>query len=214
MVLHPAITLSRTLGSGGSFIGYRVAERLGWQYFDRAILRQAAEALGAEVTAIESQEEHPASFLEVVSRILPAASPESPYVPPVELSIYGKEIFTLEKRLMERILKGGPAVLVGRGGFVALKNRPATLHVHIRARLEFRIRRLIGIGKASTELEARSLIQNSDHQRGSFIFEISGRPWEERDNFDLVLDSGDLGFDRCISTILASAHRLIVSPTP
>ena len=28
---HPAITLSRTLGSGGSLIAYHVAQKLGWR---------------------------------------------------------------------------------------------------------------------------------------------------------------------------------------
>jgi cytidylate kinase len=207
MELYPAITISRTLGSGGSFIGYRVAERLGWQYCDRAILRQAAEALGVEVATVENQEEHPARFLEWLAGILPAASPESPYMPPAELPVYGREIFALEKQLMERILEDAPAILVGRGGFVALKDRPATLHVHIQARIEFRIQRLVKIGKASTEFEARSLIQKSDRQRAAFIQEISGKLWKDENNFDLVLDSGDLGFDRCISAILASAHK-------
>ena len=39
------IAISRQQGSGGSFIGRAVAERLGFRYFDREMLRAVAEYL-------------------------------------------------------------------------------------------------------------------------------------------------------------------------
>ena len=41
------ITIARQLGSGGSYIGWQVAKRLGYAYIDRLIMQQAAKELGS-----------------------------------------------------------------------------------------------------------------------------------------------------------------------
>ena len=41
-----AVTISRQMGSGGTYVGYKVAKKLGFTYVDREILRLAAKRLG------------------------------------------------------------------------------------------------------------------------------------------------------------------------
>ena len=41
-----AITISRQTGSGGTYIGFLAAKKLGFRYLDREILQQAAKELG------------------------------------------------------------------------------------------------------------------------------------------------------------------------
>jgi cytidylate kinase len=207
MTSQPAITVSRSLGSGGSLIGYHLAQRLGWRYLDRRILRRAAAGLGMEVEDLDRQEERPDSFLERLLLMLGAASPEVPYTPPAEVPLYGEEIFAEERRIMEQALAQAPAVLVGRGGFVAFKDRPSTFHVHVRAATEFRIQRLLEIGKAGSVRAAEKLIRQSDQDRAAFIKEISGLDWQDPRNFHLVVDPSRDGFPACENYIL-EARRL------
>jgi cytidylate kinase len=214
MTRHPAITVSRTLGSGGAYIAYRVAQRLGWRYCDRSILRQAAERLGLEPADLDAQEERPGDFLDRLMRLLPAACPDAPYMPPADLPLYGTELFTQEGRIMRGILQQGPAVFVGRGGFVALGDHPDALHVHVQANPEFRIRRLVETGRAGSDQEARELIRASDRDRQAFIRALAGRPWNDPANFHLVLDAGDLGFDGCVAAILGAAKARGLVPAP
>lgn len=212
MTHHPAITVSRALGNGGAYLAYRVAQRLGWRYCDRNILRMAAESLGVEPSDLARQEERPEGFLDRLMHLLPMASPEVPYVPPAELPVYCAELFGRERLVMLQILQHGPAVIVGRGGFIALKDRPATLHVHMRAGLAFRIQRLMETGKAESAEAARQAIAASDRDRSAFIRAISGRSWDDPRNFDLVLDSSQTGFDDCEASILAAAEPLALAP--
>lgn len=212
MTHHPAITVSRTLGSGGALIAYRVAQRLGWRYCDRSILRQTAEALALDYSDLNLQEEKPPDFLDSIFRLLPAASPEAPYTPPADFPLYGTEIFALECRLMKQILKESPAVIVGRGGFIALRDRPDTIHIHIHAHIEFRIRRLVDTGRADSERDGREQIRLSDEKRRAFIKAISGCDWTDARNFDLVLDPGDIGFDSCVSAIIIAACKQNLTP--
>jgi len=206
--LHPAITVSRSLGSGGTPIAYHVAQGLGWRYCDRTILRRTAAALGLDPAELEAGEGRAASFLEDLWRVLAFASPESPYVPSPERPCYGRALFEAESAIMRELVERSAAVLVGRGGFVALARRPATLHVHIQASLEFRIDRLLETRRVATAAAARKAIQVSDRDRSRFIREISGRDWLDPRNFDLVLDSSVAGLAGCEARIRALAATL------
>jgi len=41
-----AIAISRQIGAGGAALGQRLAQRLGYAYLDRAILRMVADRIG------------------------------------------------------------------------------------------------------------------------------------------------------------------------
>lgn len=205
MAHPPAITLSRTLGSGGTEVGLRVARQLGWRFYDRRILRRAAEAMQLPVSALRVQEERPSGFLEQLLRFTALASPEIPYAPPLELPVYSRELFEVERSIMQELVARESAVVVGRGGFIALKDRPATLHVRIQASLEFRIQRLLARGKAPDADAARQIILDSDRDRTAFFREIADLEWGDAQNFDLVLDPSQCGLEACAQQIVTEA---------
>ena len=208
MSTHPVITVSRTLGSAGTPIAQHVAQALGWRYCDRNILRLTAAALGRDPEELEPGEGRAGTFMEDLFRVLAFASPESPFTHSPERPLYGPELYASESVIMRELVEHSPAVLVGRGGFVALAGRPATLHVHIRASLDFRIRHLLETRRAASVEAARQAIKASDRDRSRFIRAISGREWQDPGNFDLVLDSSLEGLDGCEARILALAPVL------
>jgi cytidylate kinase len=210
MTPFPAITLSRTLGSGGFPIGYHVAQALGWRYCDRAILRHTAAALGRTAAEVQGGEGRCGTFLEALFRVVALATPESPFAPPPDPPLYGRQLFAEQSVIMRRLVEHASAVLVGRGGFVALAGRPATLHVHLDADEAFRIQRLVETRRAASVDQARAMIRTSDVERARFIREISGRDWMDPRNFDLVLDSGKEGLAGCEARIIQAARALPV----
>ena len=206
MPANPAITISRSLGSGGTDVGFRVARELGWHFCDRRILRLAADATGQSVASMAVQEDRPGSYLDWLKTILALGSPESPYAPLLELPIYGRDLFEVQKDVILRMVEHAPSVIVGRGGFVALKGRPATLHVSIHADLEFRIASLVRRGKAADRSRALKAIEASDLGRAAFIREISGLDWRDPRSFDLVLNTSELGLEGCADRIIQAAR--------
>ncbi|HEX7534653.1 MAG TPA: cytidylate kinase family protein [Syntrophales bacterium] len=50
---HITITISRQMGSGGAHIGHLATKEIGFKYFDREILRQAAEHFETDVRMLE-----------------------------------------------------------------------------------------------------------------------------------------------------------------
>lgn len=204
---NPAITLSRSLGSGGTEVGFMVARRLGWAFCNRRILRLAAEAMGHSSSGLAGQEERKCGFLDQMMNILGHGSPEACYTPLLERPMYSADLYHLERQVMLDLVARAPSVLVGRGGFCALRQRPATLHVSLHADLAFRIRHLVERGKAADPEAARQAIAAADRNRAAFIRAISGLDWQDPRNFDLVLDPSGPGLEACVELIVAEAHQ-------
>ena len=208
MSTNPAMTISRSLGSGGTEAGFLAARQLGWHFCDRRILRMAAEAMGKSVASLGRQEERPSGFLEQLMGLFAFGSPEAPYTPLLELPVYSRDVYEAQRKVMLQVVDHAPSVVVGRGGFVALRGRPATLHVRIHSDLEFRVRNLVTWGKAANEQAARKALALSDRNRAAFIEAISGHDWHDPAPFDLVLDLAKTGVEAAVETMVAACRQL------
>ena len=208
MTHHPALTVSRSLGSGGTEAGFLTARALGWRFCDRRILRMAAQALGESVATLGRQEERPSGFLEQLMAVLAFGSPEAPYTPLLDMPRYGTDVFAAERKVMLQVVEAAPSVLVGRGGFFALKGRPGTLHVRIHSDLDFRIQNLVSRGKAADAQAALAAIEASDRNRSAFIRDVSGLEWDDPRNFQLFLDVARIGMPACVQQLVEACAAL------
>ncbi len=196
------ITISRQIGSGGAFLGRQVAKRLGLRYLDREILRRAARELRVEEESLAQREERMSSFWENFSRSLTLGIPEAGYVPPPISMVNDEALFAVEADVIRKAAEEGGAVIVGRGGFHILRERPGVVNVFLHADREFRRRRVesvYGIGEAS---KAEELVEESDRERRRFVEAMTGTDWTDTLNYHLTIDTGVAG--------LATAEEVII----
>jgi cytidylate kinase len=189
-----AITISKQMGSGGSYIGYLVAKKLGFKYVDREILRKAAEYLGTDARLLEDHDERSCGFIDNLIRSFSFGTPETAYVPPVWPPVYDKDLFTLESRIMNEIVDRYSAVIAGRAGFHVLKERSGVIRVFIHAPLQFRIDRVMQAQRISDSREAKAKVEESDHRRTKFVRDMVGVDWTDARNYHLCIDSSVVGF--------------------
>jgi cytidylate kinase len=204
---YPAITISRSLGCGGAEVGFLVARRLGWRFCDRRILRLAAEAAGSSVAGLARREERPSGFLDQMLNVLGFGCPEAPCAPLLEPPMYSRDLYQLQREVMLGLVARAPSVIVGRGGFFALKELPQALHVSFDADPAYRCRSLVQRGKMPDLETARKEVAASDRERAAFIRDISGLDWHDPLPFQLVLDVSLTGIDGCVELILDEAER-------
>ena len=207
MSQNPVITISRSLGSGGTDAGFLAARRLGWHFCDRRILRLTAEAMGSSISGLAGQEERHSGFLDHMLNVMGFGSPEAPYTPLLDLPMYSKDLYHLEREVMLRMVAHAPSVIVGRGGFFALRHLPRALHVSLDADPDFRARSLVERGKLPDLEAARKAVESSDRERAAFIRAISGLDWHDPRHFHLVLDVSQGGIAACVERIVAEAER-------
>lgn len=207
-----AITISRRLGSGGAYLGFLLARRLHIRLLDRTILHKTAKELGLPRASLQAQEDRPQSFLDRTLMCLALGAPEAPYVPPLDLPVYSRDLFEVEARTIRQLLERTSAVVIGRGGFIALKDRPRTLHIQLHAPLAFRVQRVLERHQAPDRAAALTLLEQSDRARSAFLKDVGGLDWRDSTPFDLCLDTSRLGFETCVDLVQTAVASLCRTP--
>jgi cytidylate kinase len=195
------ITISRQMGSGGTYIGYLAAKELGFRYLDREILLQAANKLGIQPDMLEGYDGRSTSLIENIVQSFCFGTPEIPFLPPLGMPVYNKVLFALESKIIKDVADHCSAVIVGRGGFYILKDRPNTIHIFVHAPLDYRIERIMKVQKIADKREAQKMIEESDHERTKFIRDMVNTDWCDVRNYHLCVDSSVVGFPACVEMI-------------
>jgi cytidylate kinase len=201
------ITVSRQLGSGGSYLGKQVAQRLGYAYIDRQILQQAAKALGVEEAMIEAREERLESFWKYLLTVFAMGPPGATYTPPPHM-ISDAELIETERRLICELATRGPSVVLGRGAFHLLRGKVRLVNVFAHAPLEFRVERVMSIYHAKSRDEAVRMIERSDEGRRRYIRTFTGLDWFDARNYHLTIDTGVIDFATAEELITSAVERL------
>ena len=152
------ITISRQMGSGGSYIGRLVARRLGFSYIDKEILYEAARRLGTDEKFLAGRDQKSSGFIDNFLRTLSYGNAPVA-IPPVGPPVSDRELFTLECTIMEEIARRGGSVIVGRGAFQVLKGLPGTVRIFIHAPLEFRTKRIMQVQDLADVQQVESKLQ-------------------------------------------------------
>ncbi|HUH65280.1 MAG TPA: cytidylate kinase-like family protein [Syntrophales bacterium] len=202
-----AVTISRQMGSGGSYVGYLAAKELGWRYVDREVLQLAAERLGTNTRALEELDEKSLGILKNIIRGFSFSILETAYVPPMTQPIYDRDLFSLECKIMNQIIDEGSAVIIGRGGFHALKDRPGLIRIFLHAPKEFRVNRIMTVGNMKSRREALAQVEESDRTRAKFIGDMIGVNWTDARNYHLSVDSSTVDFATSVEMIIKLVNR-------
>jgi CMP/dCMP kinase len=195
------LTISRELGSGGSFIGQAVARRLGLKYVDREILREAARLLDAEDRDLERLEERVSTFWTRTAQVFSLGGPDVTYAPPSLRAVYEEDLFRVESRIIREIATRDSAVIVGRGGFHVLRDHPGLVSVFIHASEVWRAERIMatqGIRDMASVLE---ILRHSDRERARFVQAMTGVAWNDPHRSHLCLDTSELGLATAVDLV-------------
>jgi cytidylate kinase len=179
------ISFSRKMGTNGSEIARKVANELGYRFYDTEAIEKVAREMGFLESVKEINEKTPS----LVQRLFS-------HRPTTNLDRLYSVIYELATK--------GDAVFLGRGSHILLKAFNCALHIRVTASIEKRIHNLVGRG-LRRELAIRA-IERSDHERGSFIKFAFGVDWENADLYDVVLNMDKLTVDLAVNTVLGMAR--------
>lgn len=205
---HIAVTLSRQLGSGGFHVGCLVSRELGFRYVDREVLSRAANYLGTSEERIEGIEERPSGLFERILEAFTLGTPEAVGLPLLKPPVYERDLFDLECGIIRGIVDRCDAVIVGRGGFYALRDHPRVVRVFLHAPRDFRVRRIMEKLNLSSFDEAAAVVDESDRNRSRFIRDMTGFHWSDARNYHLSIDTGTIDFETCTGMIVNVVRKL------
>ena len=198
--MYHIITIERPYASGGSEIGKKLAETLGYKLFDRKILTEAAKNLDIPPIYINNLDETSSgSFIFNLSKTAKGNANEN-YLPMAE------KLFAEEKRIIEKAADEGGCVIVGRAAGYILRDRKDCLRVFVRADKEFRIQRAIekeGVNRA----DAENTIKKIDKRRKGFYNSVTEWKWGDPEFFELCFDSSKLGIELCTKLLVEAVLK-------
>lgn len=195
------ITIERQYGSGGSVIGKLVAEKLGVNYYNRAILDIAAKKCNLNPETLKSAEENvPTSFL---YSLMISTNPTRSIQDNLPLS---DKVFIMESEIISDIASQEHSfVLVGRCGSYILKDE-GCFSVYIYSSQEERLKRAIddyGIDPKKAE----SIVKKADKRRETFYNVNTGKLWQDKEQYALCLNSAELGYEVCAELIVRAFQK-------
>lgn len=186
---HLILTISRQCASGGHEIGETLAGRLGISFYDKEALMELAR--GREYDEVKDfYEEQP------VNSLLYALAME------MDQEKLGKAPFDQIRRLAGK----GSCVIIGRCAGYIFRREPNAVRIFIHADREIRVRRVMEYEKISQK-KAEKLVDTMDKNREGFYRYYTRGQWNGAENYDLCLDSGKLGLEQTVESILDYLKR-------
>lgn len=178
------ITIGREFGSGGRELGKRLAENLGFAYYDEEILTAIAQKSGLAEEYVKG----------IVENTVPRAYPITYGRTFGFNSTYNEnhiKIFQAQEQVLRELAQARDCLIVGRCADIVLKDlKPLNLFVY--ADMESKIRRCrfkADISEHLTDRELRKLIKKTERQRKDYYETITDQRWGAKENYHLCINT-------------------------
>ena len=191
------ITISREFGSGGRFIGEKVAKKLGIAYYDKNIINEIAEKSGLSPEYVQKNAE---------------LSPEKGLFAYAFAGrdITGKSVedmvYEAQRKVILEIAENDSCVIIGRNADYILKDRTDVINIFIHADMPEKVKRICRLYNV-TETEAVAMTADIDKRRMTNYRYYTDQKWGMARNYTLTLNSSQLGYDMCEKIIMECAQQ-------
>ena len=184
--MNKIITVSRQFGSGGRTIAREVARRLNIPCYDQELIEKVEKDSGFTKTYIDENGEN--SSTGILTSMFGTS--------------FGRDlVWTSQCKVICQLAKEGPCVIVGRCGDYILREKAELLKVFIHADIKKRAERIVSVyGESDVAPEKR--IREKDKRRAAYYKYYTETDWGIAKNYDISLDSGKFGIDKCAEIIV------------
>lgn len=214
------VNLGRELGSGGREIGIKLSKRLGFSYYDKEIIVEAAKASGLSRECFEKADESTrhkfgslfsffGNFGFAPGGAMVSGTASSAAATGVGNCLCNDEIFKIQSDVIKELAKKSSAIFVGRCADFILRELDC-FNVFITARKEYRLENIKREYQID-EKEALELIAKVDKSRGEYYNFYTDKIWGAAKSYDLCIDSSLFGVEKTaeiLETIIRERYGL------
>ena len=198
--MNRIITIGREFGSGGREIGKRLAEELGFAYYDKEIVSAIADRSQlAEEYVNQVVENRIHTYYPITVGASLSASPDDSFY------TINRSIFTAQAEILEELAQKSDCVIVGRcADHILSAYHPFRVYVY--ADMAHKLARCRergdgGEGLSDKELEKR--IRAVDKARLQYYRFYTGESHEDRMTYDLGINTSSIAIPDAVSAIAA-----------
>ena len=179
------ITVGRQFGSGGRELGRRLAEKLGYQYYDKEIITEIAKHTSLS-------EEYVKNLIECKPcNLYPITIGKSiTYIGDYQL-MQQQSVYSAQNEIIKELADKTDCVIVGRcADYILREYNPYRIFVY--AELDSRIRRCMERAGGEEELSEKQVkrhIKEIDKGRAKYYEFYTGKEWGCMENYDLCINT-------------------------
>lgn len=191
------VTIGRQFGSGGSEIGKKLADCLHIAYYDKELLRLAAQESGICPELFEKADEKTSGGL--LQALSMGFSMNGAVYQPHDC-FTDTTLFQVQSDVIRKIAADHSCVIVGRCADYILKDDPHCTSVFIHSTEEDRVKRIIRKSSVS-EKEALEQMKKTDKTRASYYNYYTDKVWGAASSYHFCLNSSVIGIEQCVRLI-------------
>lgn len=191
------VTISREFGSGGRELGKKIAEILGYDYYDREIITTIAERHDMDEKYVEYALNNHAW------QTIPLTFHHS-FLSPALFTAPQTKLLNEQKQVIEEIAKAGKdCVIVGRNADVLLEEYNP-FNIFVCADMSAKIKRCqerAEDGENLSEKEIKRNINRIEKNRARTRFLIADGEWGHRKSYHLIVNTTDWEIDKLAQAV-------------
>lgn len=198
------ITIARTCGSGGSYVGEELKKKLGINLYEQDILQLASEESGISLDLFaRSDEELKVNPLFRFSKYIYSGE----LIPPSSSEFTSEEnLFNYQAKVLKELAAKESYIVIGRCADFVLADTTKTIRVFIYAAKEDRINtESKRLSLSMKEAEAR--IDKVDKKRADHYKYFTGKDRNNMTNYDICLNTSTMDYEKCADVIIDYMKR-------
>lgn len=183
--MNKIITIGRDFGSGGRELGRRLAEQLGYEYYDKEIITEISKHTSLSEEYVQQIVERTPHHLYPITVGHSIAIAEDYTFKQVQ------SVYKAQSDILKELAEKSNCVIVGRCADYILRDmKPFRLFVH--ANIDSRISRCMNRadeGENFTEKQMKRRIKSVDRNREKYYNFYTGYQWGDKSNYDLCVNT-------------------------
>ena len=192
--IRPVISIARDPGSGGKLVAQTVAEKLGFTFYDEALIEKIAKSAKKRKDIIAQIDERSRSVIDDMVHNL--FNPEY-----VSETTYVKHL----TKVILSVAHQGKAVILGRGSNFVLP-RINCLSVLVTAPRKVRIQRAM-LHEDIKEAVAKKRIDKISKERKDFVSQYFNKQYSNPDYYDAILNTDYFDIDAASEVVISSFRK-------
>lgn len=177
------ITIGRENGSGGRYIGEKLAKKLGIKCYNNELLIETAKECNINLVDLQKNDEKkPNPLLYFGGQSVPS------------------NLFAEESEFIRKLAAKESCVIIGRCSNIILNDFTNVVNVFVHAPIESRIERYCRRNNVNA-IEALKRINKEDKERANYYNFYTSGIWGDSKSYNLLIDTSKTGIDGAVELI-------------
>lgn len=212
---HTVICIGRTFGSGGSEIGFKLADKLQINYYDAEIFNEVLRRLDAERDQVHDKGGFPYIYdkenKDSYVHTHPAFVTDQKITFKQKIKEFGRyhglpkkdAVFFNQSQLICEKARTEDFVVMGRCADVILANNHIPhISIFITAPFEQRVQRVMQVYHDLPRKKVETMLKRMDRKHVNYFKFYTGLAWGQAKHYDLCINSSCYGIDESVELIL------------